>query len=46
MARPGITEEQVFEAAEQLQKEGIAITTKAIRERIDAGSYTTINVML
>lgn len=46
MARQGITEEQVFEAAEQLQEDGLDITSTAIRAKIGRGSYTTINPLL
>jgi hypothetical protein len=47
MARQGITEEQVFAAAEKLQEEGLAITSTAIRTRVGGtGSYSTINTLL
>lgn len=46
MARKGITKEQIFEAATQLQETGIASTVQAVRERIGSGSYSTINTHL
>ena len=46
MARPGITQEQVFEAATALQDEGTVPTVQSVRERIGSGSYTTITPML
>jgi len=41
MPRPGVTREQVFEAADALAEEGIAPTVKRVRERI-GGSFSTI----
>ena len=41
MARPGITRDQVFEAADTLADEGIKPTVKVVRERI-GGSFSTI----
>ncbi|QSA99327.1 DNA-binding protein [Methylococcus sp. EFPC2] len=46
MARIGISEQQVFEAAEQLLQSGQAVTVSAVREVIGSGSFSTINVML
>lgn len=46
MARPGITEAQVIEAAEALLREGSDVTVAAVRERIGSGSYSTINATL
>ncbi len=46
MARKGITKEQIFEAATNLQEAGIASTVQAVRERIGSGSYSTINAHL
>ncbi|MCI0667703.1 MAG: DNA-binding protein [Methylococcaceae bacterium] len=43
MARVGITEIQVFEAAEALLQEGVSVTIAAVRERLGSGSYSTIN---
>ncbi len=41
MPRPGITRDQVFDAADAFAQEGIQPTVKLIRERI-GGSYSTI----
>jgi colicin import membrane protein len=41
MPRPGITREQVFEAADALAQEGIQPTTKLVRDRT-GGSFSTI----
>lgn len=46
MARTGITEQQVFEAAEALLQEGQGVTVSSVRERLGSGSYTTINAHL
>lgn len=46
MARQGVTQEQVFTAADELREEGIAPTVQSVRERIGSGSYTTINAHL
>ncbi|MGH8549516.1 MAG: DNA-binding protein, partial [Methylococcales bacterium] len=46
MARAGITEQQVFEAAEALLQEGQTATVSAVRERLGTGSYSTINACL
>ncbi|MFZ2311245.1 MAG: DNA-binding protein, partial [Methylobacter sp.] len=46
MARQGITEEQVFEAAGQLQEEGLAITSNSVRDKLGTGSFSTINTLL
>jgi len=46
MARPGITQEQVYEAASELMDEGTAPTVQSVRERIGSGSYTTITPLL
>jgi colicin import membrane protein len=45
VARPGITRENVFEAAEALATEGIQPTVKLVRDRI-GGSYSTITPFL
>ena len=46
MARPGITQEQVLEAAQALLEAGTTPTVSAVRERIGSGSYTTISAHL
>lgn len=46
MARQGITEEQVIEAAEALAASGQPVTVSAVRESLGSGSYTTINAHL
>jgi chromosome segregation ATPase len=46
MARAGITQEQVLEAAQALLEEGITPTVAAVRERLGSGSYTTISAHL
>lgn len=46
MARPGIADTQVVEAAEALLREGSDVTVAAVRERIGSGSYSTINAAL
>lgn len=46
MARQGISEQQVFEAAEQLAQSGQAVTVSAVREVIGSGSFSTINAFL
>lgn len=43
MARQGISEQQVIDAAEALAQEGQAVTVSAVRDRIGSGSYSTIN---
>lgn len=43
MARQGISEQQVIEAAEQLARDGQAVTVSAVREVIGSGSFSTIN---
>jgi chromosome segregation ATPase len=42
MARPGVTREQVFEAAEALIAEGVAPTVVAVRTRLGGGSPNNI----
>lgn len=42
MARPGITQDQVFTAANQLREDGVQPTVQAIRERLGSGSFSTI----
>jgi Plasmid replication region DNA-binding N-term len=42
MARPGISEQQVIEAAGQLAQGGQAVTVSAVREVIGSGSFSTI----
>jgi hypothetical protein len=47
MARVGITEQQVIEAAEGLAGSGQAVTVAAVRDALGGtGSYSTINPML
>lgn len=46
MARQSVTENQVFEAADQLQQEGLAISCNAIRDKVGIGSYSTIITLL
>jgi chromosome segregation ATPase len=43
MARQGITQDQVYEAATALREEGTAPTVQAVRNRIGSGSFSTIN---
>lgn len=43
MARPGITRDEVFNAATALQEEGIAPTVQTVRDRLGSGSYSTIS---
>ena len=42
MARPGVTREQVVEAAEALIAEGVAPTVVAVRTRLGGGSPNTV----
>ncbi|MGV0950349.1 MAG: DNA-binding protein [Azonexus sp.] len=42
MARQGISEQQVIEAAEELTRDGQAATVSAVRGIIGSGSYSTI----
>lgn len=46
MARVGISEQQVIEAAEALLQAGQAVTVSAVREAIGSGSFSTINGFL
>ena len=46
MARIGISEQQVIEAAEALLHAGQAVTVSAVREAIGSGSFSTINGFL
>jgi colicin import membrane protein len=46
MARPGITEQEVIDAAEALTQAGEAVTVAAVREVIGSGSFSTINTFL
>jgi hypothetical protein len=47
MARPGITREQVFEAANKLKAEGKQITMQRVRDALgETGSFTTISRLL
>lgn len=46
MARIGISEQQVIEAAEALLQAGQAVTVSAVREAIGSGSFSTINGFL
>jgi hypothetical protein len=46
MARQGISEQQVIEAAEQLLQMGQAVTVSSVREVIGSGSFSTINAWL
>lgn len=46
MARPGITEQEVIDAAEALTQAGEAVTVAAVREVIGSGSFSTINTYL
>jgi chromosome segregation ATPase len=45
MGRPGITKEQVWEAADALVQEGLTPTVKAVRERV-GGSFSTVTPYL
>lgn len=46
MARPGITDQQVFDAAEQLLLESQSVTPTAVRDLLGTGSFSTIAAML
>lgn len=46
MAREGITQAQVFNAADQISTDGQQPTVAAIRTKLGTGSYTTITAML
>lgn len=46
MGRPGLKQEQVFDAAEALVQAGTTPTVQAVREYLGSGSYTTINTFL
>ena len=46
MARQGVTEQQVIEAAEGLAASGQPATVSAVREVLGSGSFTTINAHL
>lgn len=46
MAREGITQAQVFNAADQISSDGQQPTVAAIRTKLGTGSYTTITAML
>jgi SMC interacting uncharacterized protein involved in chromosome segregation len=43
MARAGVSKEQVFKVASELNGEGIVPTVQAVRERIGSGSFSTIS---
>lgn len=42
MARPGITQDDVFTTATALEEEGTSPTVNAVRERLGTGSFSTI----
>lgn len=42
MARPGVTKEAIFQAAQELDDEGRSVTVTTVREKLGKGSYTTI----
>lgn len=46
MARDGITQAQVFNAADQISASGQAPTVASVRTKLGTGSYTTITAML
>lgn len=46
MARTGISEQQVIQAAEALLQGGQAVTVSSVREAIGSGSFSTINGFL
>lgn len=46
MARTGITQQQVIDAAEQLHAEDKPITVQSLREAVGAGSFSTISTHL
>lgn len=46
MARAGISEQQVIEAAEGLAASGQPVTVAAVREALGSGSFSTINAHL
>jgi chromosome segregation ATPase len=42
MARPGVTKETIFQAAQELDDEGRSVTVTTVRDKLGKGSYTTI----
>lgn len=46
MARIGITENEIADAINALQAEGMGITVQAVRSKLGTGSYTTIQAAL
>jgi chromosome segregation ATPase len=42
MARPGVTKETIFQAAQELDDEGRPVTVTTVRDKLGKGSYTTI----
>ena len=46
MGRPGITEQQIYDAIKQLRNTGQDVSTKKVREITGTGSNTTINKIL
>ena len=46
MARPGLTQAQIWEAADALLAAGVTPTVQALRERLGKGSFTTISTHL
>jgi chromosome segregation ATPase len=42
MARPGVTKETIFQAAQELDEEGRQVTVTTVRDKLGKGSYTTI----
>lgn len=46
MTRQGLQPEQILEAINQLDAEGVDVTVTAVRERLGSGSYSTIGAVL
>ena len=46
MARTGITDEQVYQVAAELEAGGTTATVSAVRGRLGTGSFTTIQAAL
>lgn len=46
MPRPGLTDEQLLAAVEELVNTGQAVTVSAVREKLGTGSFSTINAFL
>lgn len=46
MARPGVSKEAIFKAAQELDDEGTPVTVTTVRDKLGKGSYTTITDVL